>query len=69
MPDITLKQIKDTCENYDCDDGCPLYTEKTQSAKEQYANAHDEYIDKDSCLFRSMPEDWDIKEIEERIKP
>ena len=50
MPDITLKQIKDTCEKYDCDDGCPLY------------------IDKDSCLFRIMPEDWDIKEIEERIK-
>ena len=47
---FTLKQIKDTCEKYDCDDGCPLY------------------IDKDSCLFRIMPEDWDLKEIEERIK-
>jgi len=62
MPDITLKQIKDTCEKYDCDDGCPLY-------REQYAyDAHEEYIDKDSCLFRIMPEDWDLKEIEERIK-
>ena len=56
MPDITLKQIKEICDNYPiCDSKrttCPLRRDK--DAK---------------CVFEiGGPTYWDIEEIEKRIK-